>query len=64
MATLLLVLGAVAVVEGVVLALLPHRIEDILEMLRSFPIEARRLAGLLAVVVGVALVALARSLGA
>ena len=64
MATLLFVLGAVAVVEGVVLALLPHRIEDILEQLRSFPAEARRLAGLLAVVAGVALVALARSLGA
>lgn len=64
MATVLLVFGAVAVVEGVALALLPHRIEDILEQLRTFPMEARRLAGLLAVVAGVALVALARSLGA
>lgn len=63
MGTLLLVLGGVAVVEGLVLALLPHRIEDILEQLRTFPIEARRLAGLVAIVAGAALFALARSLG-
>ncbi|WP_375260474.1 DUF2065 domain-containing protein [Palleronia sp.] len=63
MGTLLLVLGGVAVLEGLVLALLPHRIEDILNQLRTFPIEARRLAGLIAMVAGVALVALAHSVG-
>ena len=63
MVTLFLVLGGVAVVEGLVLALLPHRIEDILDQLRSFPIEARRLAGLVAITVGVALLALSRGLG-
>ena len=61
--TLLLVLGLVCVLEGLVFALAPSRIEDLLDALRSMPIEARRLIGLLAVATGVGLIALARALG-
>ena len=63
MAALLLALGAVGIVEGAALALLPHRLERLLEALRSFPMEARRLAGLLAMVVGAILVALSVQIG-
>jgi len=56
-------LGMVLVVEGLALALAPSRIEDVLELLRRIPVEARRMIGLIAVTLGVAAIALARSLG-
>jgi uncharacterized protein len=44
--TLFLGLGLVLIIEGLVFALAPSRLEDVLEMLRRLPIEARRLIGL------------------
>ncbi len=51
-------------VEGLVFALAPARLDQFLDALRQMPVEARRLAGLLALAVGVALIALARAAGA
>ena len=63
MGWVLLALGLVAVMEGLVLALAPSRIEDVLEALRNMPVEARRLIGLVAVAAGVALIWAARLFG-
>ena len=52
MATLLLALGLVFILEGLVLALAPSRIEQILAMLAAMPEETRRLVGLLAITTG------------
>lgn len=52
MATLILALGLVFVLEGLVLALAPSRIDDILRMLAEMPVETRRLVGLLAITSG------------
>lgn len=60
MSWIILAIGCVCLVEGLVLALAPSRIEDILAALRDMPVEARRLIGLIAIVVGAALVSLAR----
>ncbi|EKE44388.1 hypothetical protein OCGS_1226 [Oceaniovalibus guishaninsula JLT2003] len=60
MATLVLALGMVLVAEGLVLALAPSRVEDLLDLLRTIPVEARRLMGLAALAIGAALVAAAR----
>ena len=59
----LLAFGLVAIVEGLVLALAPLRLEQVLAMLARLSVEARRLIGLLSMVVGVALIALARGIG-
>jgi len=59
----LLALGLVLIVEGLVYALAPSLVEDLLEALRSIPPEARRLIGLLALVTGVGLVWVAKTLG-
>ena len=58
---LLLGLGLVAIVEGLVLALAPSRLREALEMIVRMDPEHRRLLGLLAVTIGVALVWVARS---
>ncbi len=58
---LLLGLGLVAIVEGLALALAPSRLRDLLEALDRIGADARRLIGLLAITVGLALVWLARS---
>lgn len=60
----LLALGLVLVVEGLVYALAPRIVEQMLEALRMMPVEARRLMGFLAMVIGLALVWLAKALGA
>ena len=62
--TIVLALGLVLVVEGLAFALAPSRVDEALEMLRRLPPEARRLLGLAALTLGVALVWLARALGA
>jgi uncharacterized protein len=54
-------LGLIAVIEGLVLALLPLRLEDLLTALAQLSAEQRRLYGLLAVTLGVALVWLSRA---
>ncbi len=64
MATLLLAIGLVLCVEGLVFALAPSRLEDILDMLRQIPVDTRRVIGLGALCLGVALVWAAKSLGA
>jgi len=63
MALIVFGLGMVLVVEGLVLALAPSRIEDVLELLRRIPVELRRMIGLGAVALGVAAIWLARALG-
>ena len=63
MGWLLLGIGLVLVIEGLVFALLPDRLEEVLDTLRSMPRETRRLLGLTAVTVGLLLVWLARYLG-
>ena len=57
-------LGAVLCIEGLILAIAPGRLESVLDILRSMPVEARRLAGMLALAVGVAVLWMARALGA
>ncbi len=59
----LLALGLVLIVEGLVYALAPSLVEDLLDALRRMPIETRRLVGLAAMALGAALVWLAGALG-
>lgn len=63
-ATALLALGLVFVVEGLIYALAPSFVEDLLAALRRFPIEHRRLVGFLAIVLGLILVWIAKNAGA
>lgn len=60
----LLALGLVLVVEGLAYALAPSSIEAMLELLRRMPIDQRRMVGLGAIALGVALIWIARVLGA
>jgi len=62
-ANLLLALGLVLCLEGLVFALAPSRIEQVLESLRRLTPESRRLLGLAALALGVLLVWISRSLG-
>jgi len=62
-APLLLGLGLVLIVEGLVYALAPSLIEDLLAALRQLTLEARRLVGLAALAAGLGLVWLASALG-
>lgn len=52
----LLGLGLVLVFEGLVLALLPGRLEEIIKMISELSVESRRAYGLGAVAIGVILV--------
>ncbi|MCI5094711.1 MAG: DUF2065 domain-containing protein [Rhodobacteraceae bacterium] len=63
MATVLLALGLVFIVEGLVYVLAPSLVERMLEALRSLPENARRQLGLLAVVSGLLLLWIAHQLG-
>lgn len=56
MATALLALGAVFLIEGLVIALAPHIYEDILRWLVALPVEARRTIGFLALTAGALLI--------
>ena len=64
MSLILLAIGLVLVVEGLALALAPSRLEEVLALLARLSREQRRMIGLGAVALGVALVALARWIGA
>lgn len=64
MTTALLGLGLVLVIEGLVLALAPLRLEQLLQALAALSRDQRRLIGLVAVALGVGLVLLARHFGA
>jgi uncharacterized protein YjeT (DUF2065 family) len=63
MATVLLALGLVFIVEGLVYVLAPSLVERMLEALRSLPENARRQLGLLALVSGLLLLWIAHQLG-
>ena len=63
MGVLVPAIGLVLVVEGLVLALAPSRIEDMLALVTRMPVETRRLVGLGAIAIGVVLLWLARGLG-
>lgn len=60
MSMFLLALGLVLVVEGLVLALAPLRLEQVLATLAALTRDQRRAFGLAAVALGVVLVAAAR----
>ena len=60
----LLAIGLVLIVEGLVYALAPSLVEDLLDRLRTLPLENRRMMGLVALAVGVLLVWLAKTFGA
>ncbi|MEI2808018.1 DUF2065 family protein [Albidovulum sp.] len=62
MALLLLAIGLVLSLEGLVLALAPSRIDEILELIRRMPVETRRNLGLAALALGLALIWLATGL--
>jgi len=64
MATILLAVGLVLCVEGLVFALAPLRLEDVLETLRNIPPETRRLIGLGALTLGVTMIWVAKYFGA
>jgi len=59
----LLALGSVMILEGLVYALAPSLLEQMLELLRRLPEAALRQMGALVVVVGLMLVWLAFQLG-
>ena len=61
-ALILLAIGLVLSLEGLVLALAPSRIDELLELIRRMPVETRRNLGLGAVALGVALIWLASGL--
>lgn len=63
MAYLCLALGLVLLVEGILWALAPRMIEQMLEALKTLPEAARRQVGMICAVSGLALLVLARSLG-
>jgi len=63
MTLVLLGIGLVLVFEGLVLALLPNRLEELIRMITDIPIETRRAYGLGAVALGVLLVWLAQTVG-
>ncbi len=64
MAALLWMLGGVLCFEGLVFALLPRRIDEVLELVRRLSFDTRRLIGLATMAAGLALFGLARMLGA
>ncbi|MCM2560799.1 DUF2065 domain-containing protein [Lutimaribacter sp. EGI FJ00015] len=62
--TAFLALGLVLIVEGLAYALAPSLVEQMLEILRALPDTMRRNVGLLAMLLGVVLVWVAKTLGA
>ncbi|MDE3078868.1 MAG: DUF2065 family protein [Paracoccaceae bacterium] len=61
---LLFGIGAVLAFEGLVLALMPGRLEEVLAFLSRLPVERRRGLGLGALALGVVVIWLARRMGA
>ena len=59
MSTIVLALGLVLILEGLVFALAPSRIDELLRLLAQMPVETRRLIGFTALALGAALVTLA-----
>ena len=63
-ANILLAIGLVCIIEGLVYALAPSLIEDLLEALRNLSLEMRRTFGLLVLLLGVCFLIAARAMGA
>ena len=63
-ANIFLATGLVLIVEGLVYALAPSLVEDLLEALRNLSLEMRRTFGLLVMVLGVCFLFAARALSA
>jgi len=59
----LLGIGLVLAIEGLVLALVPSRIAELLDLIRQMPVEMRRNLGLGAMALGAAFIWLACGLG-
>jgi len=64
MSTIILAVGLVLCVEGLVFALAPSRLEEVLEFLRNMAPERRRMIGLAALAAGVVLIWLAKLIAA
>ena len=64
MSTVILAIGLVLCVEGLVFALAPSRLEEVLELLRNMAPEKRRMIGLAALAAGVVLIWLAKLIAA
>ena len=60
---LLLGLGMVLVIEGLVFALAPSRLDELLRLMNQIPVETRRLIGLAAMTLGAVLISWAVSSG-
>ena len=63
MAWIFLGLGLVCVIEGLVFALAPSRLDDLLEAMRNVTVDQRRLIGLLALALGIIFILVAKTLG-
>ena len=63
-ANILLAIGLVLIVEGLVYALAPSLVEDLLEALKKLSLEMRRTFGFLVLVLGVCFLLAARAMGA
>ena len=63
-ANILLAIGLVLIVEGLVYALAPSLVEDLLEALKNLSLEMRRTFGFLVLVLGVCFFLAARAMGA
>ena len=61
--TILLALGLVLILEGLVYALAPSLIEELLKALQSLSIAQRRQIGILVLALGVVLIVMARQFG-
>ena len=59
----LLAIGLVLIVEGLVYALAPSLVEDLLEALKNLSLEMRRTFGFLVLVLGVCFLLAARAMG-
>jgi uncharacterized protein YjeT (DUF2065 family) len=62
--TIFLALGLVLIVEGLVYALAPSLVEQLLAALRALTEDQRRLMGLVSIAIGIVLVWCAKMLGA
>ena len=60
MSVILLGIGLVLVIEGLVFALAPSRLDDLVQMMAEMPRDQRRVIGLVALALGVMLVWLSR----
>lgn len=63
MGLVLWALGLVLILEGIIWALFPKAIEDLLAALRDLPLDTRRGIGLGAAVLGAVLVWIAQQMG-